>query len=99
MTGKNSKRWLSLLMVICMIFTLLPGNIRPALADEGEAKEFTVEGEKQETEDNTSEYGDEGRIAKAASGAAIGLTASESVQEYNVWVGGIQVTDENKGGY
>lgn len=68
-------------MTICLIFTLLPMNYLRAVASGA----------------GTEEYSERGEGAKAVSGAAITMTSSEDVVLYNVWVGGVQITSENKG--
>lgn len=80
MSRYANKKILSIIMVICMIFTLLPMNTMGALADDAV----------------TGEYNEWGDGVRTASGAAITKTAIEGVVYYNIWVGGNQVTSENQ---
>lgn len=79
MIHKNRKL-LSLLMILCMVFTLLPfNNMRVLASDTGV--------------DNSEERISE---ASAVSGTAITMTSSEDEVFYDLWVGGVQVTSANK---
>lgn len=66
-------------MTICMIFTLLPMSNNRVYASETE----------------TVSSGEGGLEAQAVSGAAITMATSESVVNYDIWVGGVQVTSQN----
>jgi len=77
-------------MAVCMVFTLLPMNNMRAMADESWTEGLQAD------EAGTEGYNEGGDEAKTASGPAITMITDGAVEYYDLWVGGIQVTSENK---